>query len=104
VFLITPQAKRRLCVDKLDANALLGMPCLCAIEECYEESVVAGGWLSQRFSKGDLKRVITAEHTGLLERKEREDIEERFKSKQPQPWYENLLSATPTLEMGVDIG
>ena len=22
----------------------------------------------------------------------------------PQPWYENLLSATPTLEMGVDIG
>jgi len=104
VFLITPQAKRRLCVDKLDANALLGMPCLDAIEECYEESVVAGGWLSQRFSKGDLKRVITAEHTGLLERKEREDIEERFKSKQPQPWYENLLSATPTLEMGVDIG
>ena len=104
VFLITPQGKRRLSVCKADATALVGMPCLDATDECYEETTEAGGWLAQRFSKGDLKRVITAEHTGLLERKEREDIEERFKSKHPQPWYENLLSATPTLEMGVDIG
>jgi len=104
LFLITPQGKRRLSVDKADAEALIGMPCLEATEEFYEETLAAGGWLAQRFSKGDLKRVIAAEHTGLLERKEREDIEERFKSKHPQPWYENLLSATPTLEMGVDIG
>ena len=34
----------------------------------------------------------------------REALESRFKSKQPKPWFENLLSATPTLEMGVDIG
>jgi DEAD/DEAH box helicase domain-containing protein len=34
----------------------------------------------------------------------REALESRFKDKQPKPWYENLLSATPTLEMGVDIG
>jgi DEAD/DEAH box helicase domain-containing protein len=104
VLLSTPQGKRRLTVAEGDANALLGMPCLDSIEECYEESVPVGGWLSQRFSKGDLRRVIASEHTGLLERKEREDIEERFKSKNPQPWHENLLSATPTLEMGVDIG
>jgi len=104
IFLITPQGKRRLSVDKADAGALEGMPCLDATDEFYEETAEAGGWLAQRFSKGDMKRVITAEHTGLLDRKEREDIEERFKSKNPQPWYENLLSATPTLEMGVDIG
>lgn len=104
LFLITPQGKRRLGVDKTDAEALLGMPCLDSVDEFYDEVLAAGGWLAQRFSKGDLKRVITAEHTGLLERKEREEIEERFKSKKPQPWYENLLSATPTLEMGVDIG
>lgn len=104
LFLITPQGKRRLSVDIADADALVGMPCLDATEEYYEQTVAANSWLAQRFSKGDLKRVITAEHTGLLERKEREDIEERFKSKYPQPWYENLLSATPTLEMGVDIG
>ena len=64
----------------------------------------AGGWLVERYSKGDLRRVIAAEHTGLLERKEREEIEARFKAKSPRPWYENLLSATPTLELGVDIG
>ena len=41
---------------------------------------------------------------GLLGREEREALEQRFKTPKPQPWYENLLSATPTLEMGVDIG
>ncbi len=40
----------------------------------------------------------------LLERAEREALEVRFKAKNPQKWDENLLSATPTLEMGVDIG
>ena len=104
VFLITPQGTRRLGVDKADALALVGMPCLDATDEVYETTAAAGGWIAERFSKGDLRRVIAAEHTGLLERKEREDIEERFKSKNPKPWYENLLSATPTLEMGVDIG
>jgi DEAD/DEAH box helicase domain-containing protein len=104
VFLITPQGKRRLGVSKEDAPALVGMPCLDATDEVYEDTAEAGGWLAQRFSKGDLRRVIAAEHTGMLERPEREQIEERFKSKNPEPWYENLLSATPTLEMGVDIG
>jgi DEAD/DEAH box helicase domain-containing protein len=64
----------------------------------------AGDWWARRFSKGDLRRVIAAEHTGLLERQEREALEIRFKDRNPKPWYENLLSATPTLEMGVDIG
>lgn len=104
LFLITPQGKRRLTVSRDDSQALIGMPCIDATDEFYEETAPSNSWLTQRFSKGDLKRVIAAEHTGLLERKEREDIEERFKSKTPQPWYENLLSATPTLEMGVDIG
>ncbi len=104
VFLITPQGKRRLAVSKDDAPELVGMPCLDATDEFYEDTAETDGWMAQRFSRGDLRRVITAEHTGLLERKVREDIEGRFKSKNPQPWYENLLSATPTLEMGVDIG
>lgn len=54
----------------------------------------------------EIKRVIGHEHTALLERGYREALEQRFmaKAKDRQDWYENLLSATPTLEMGIDIG
>jgi len=104
-FVATRDHKRRLTVPREFAEQLLSMPCLDAPESRYEVLIAeAAGWWAQRYSQGDLRRVIAAEHTGLLERQEREALEMRFKSKQPRPWYENLLSATPTLEMGVDIG
>ena len=102
--LVSAQGKRGLTVPADSADALLGMPCLDAPQEIYSEQVEAGGWLAKRFSRGDLRRVFSAEHTGLLQRDQREALELRFKAKDPRPWYENLLSATPTLEMGVDIG
>ena len=104
VYLATPQGKRRLTVPASAAEALRGMPCIDATDEFYEDVLPTGGWLADRFSQGDLRRVIAAEHTGLLAREEREALELRFKDKHPRDWYENLLSATPTLEMGVDIG
>lgn len=104
-FVATQGGKRRLAAAREDAGYLLGMPCLDAVESPYETLVpFAADWWAQRYSKGDLRRVIAAEHTGLLERPVREALEMRFKDKHPRPWYENLLSATPTLEMGVDIG
>lgn len=104
-FVATPDNKRLLAVPRGMAEHLMGMPCLDAPESCYTVLTPrAGSWWAQRYSQGDLRRVIAAEHTGLLDRQTREDLEARFKSKQPQPWFENLLSATPTLEMGVDIG
>src|SRR5699024_7555580 len=48
-------------------------------------------------------RLVPSEHTGLLEREEREAIERSF-MEGTEPWDINLLSATPTLEMGIDIG
>lgn len=97
--------KRRLAVPRDDAEHLMGMPCLDALDSRYEAMIPeAEDWWARRFSHGDLRRVIPAEHTGLLERSMREALENRFKDKHPRPWYENLLSATPTLEMGVDIG
>lgn len=104
-FVATEGNKRRLAVPREDAEHLVGMPCLDALDARYEALIPhAADWWAQRFSHGDLRRVISAEHTGLLERSAREALENRFKDKQPRPWYENLLSATPTLEMGVDIG
>jgi DEAD/DEAH box helicase domain-containing protein len=104
-LIATEGSHRRLTVPRAAATALLGMRCLDAPESEYKVLMPdAAGWWAHRFSRGSLRRVIAAEHTGLLERSVREALETRFKSKQPQPWYENLLSATPTLEMGVDIG
>jgi len=102
--LVSAQGKRGLTVPADAADVLLGMPCLDAPQERYSDKVDAGGWLAKRFSRGDLRRVFSAEHTGLLQRDQREALEDRFKAKMQHPWYENLLSATPTLEMGVDIG
>lgn len=104
-FVSTLESKRRLAVPRNEAEHFLGMPCLDAVESTYDILVAEpDSWWATRYSQGSLRRVIAAEHTGLLERTEREALEQRFKSKAPKPWFENLLSATPTLEMGVDIG
>jgi DEAD/DEAH box helicase domain-containing protein len=102
--LVSPQGKRSLVIPADSVEALLGMPCLDASQEKYTEAREARGWVAAQYSRGDLRRVFSAEHTGLLKREQRETLELRFKAKDPHPWYENLLSATPTLEMGVDIG
>src|SRR5262249_39651928 len=48
-------------------------------------------------------RVIGCEHTGIPEVNERREIERGFIDKETA-WAPNLISATPTLEMGIDIG
>ena len=60
------------------------------------------------YSEGDLQRIIAREHTGLLGRQQREALEASFQGGSDpgdgQPWDPNLLSCTPTLELGVDVG
>ncbi|MGC4808214.1 DEAD/DEAH box helicase [Micromonospora sp. DT233] len=48
-------------------------------------------------------RVVTGEHTGMLTRRQRETVEKEFRdgTRYTDP---NVLSCTPTLEMGIDIG
>ena len=58
-----------------------------------------GGFYRQLYLSADIERIIAREHTGLLARGVREQVEKDFKQGRV-----NLLSATPTLEMGIDIG
>lgn len=55
------------------------------------------------YGRSHAPRVYAFEHTGLLERSLREEIEKDFKY-QPKFNSVNALSATSTLEMGIDIG
>ncbi|RKS79692.1 uncharacterized protein DUF1998 [Actinomadura pelletieri DSM 43383] len=49
-------------------------------------------------------RVVTAEHTGALSRRQREDVEARFRRKEQRYNDPNVMACTPTLELGIDIG
>ena len=102
--IISNQGRRTMVVPAAVADRLLGMPCMQAMSETYVARSDEAHWLAAQFGRADLRRVYSAEHTGLLDREQREELEIRFKQRDPKPWYENLLSATPTLEMGVDIG
>lgn len=57
------------------------------------------------YESGDIERIFASEHTGLLSRKDREEVESEFKSSENRREDAiNLLSCTPTLEMGIDVG
>jgi DEAD/DEAH box helicase domain-containing protein len=90
-----------------ESSSWAGMPCLrfnCG--GIYSEEPPREDYYGKLYSSGDVERLFAEEHTGLLDRKTRDDIEQRFKrpAGKRQPADPNLLSCTPTLEMGIDIG
>ncbi len=67
------------------------------------EQPADSGYYRRLYRQGTSRRVVAGEHTGLLGRREREALEEAFKAG-TDPDAPNVLTATPTLEMGIDIG
>ncbi|PPJ30640.1 DEAD/DEAH box helicase [Nocardia nova] len=56
------------------------------------------------YDESEMKRVVAREHTSLLPTEVRLDYETKFKRSDLDPTAPNVLVATPTLEMGIDIG
>jgi hypothetical protein len=82
-----------------------GMPCL--RYRCPGHWRVAppepSNYYRDLYRSGTMRRVVTAEHTGLLGRGERETLEQQFKDGRG-PITPNVITCTPTMELGIDIG
>jgi len=56
------------------------------------------------YASPDMRRIVAREHTSLLDDETRRAYEDGFRTAATSPQAPNVLVATPTLEMGIDIG
>lgn len=81
-----------------------GTPCLrYRCPGSFEVAEPRSNYYRRLYRSGHTPRVVTGEHTGLLKRAQREALETAFKAG-TAPDAPNVIAATPTLEMGIDIG
>ena len=100
-------SRRALVVPAREADLWQGVPCLdLATYDHYAHDHERGQptWAGRLYLESEIRRIVSAEHTALVSREERDRLQERFAATDAKHWEPNLLSATPTLELGVDIG
>jgi len=109
VSLVCDECAHKIVVPSNETTHYLGLGCV--ITHCKGNysgiNKQPQKYYQEIYSSGDVERIFASEHTGLLSRKRREEIEVEFKEKDSskrRPDAINLLSCTPTLEMGIDIG
>ncbi len=100
------RSNRVLVVPEQEVELWRGVPCLdLAAPDVYDRHEnAAPSWFGRLYRETPIRRLVAAEHTALLTREERTELQKRFADPAPQPWEPNVLSATPTLELGIDIG
>ena len=84
---------------------LLGAPCM--LVRCRGQLIrepLPDNFYRRLYASPDMRRIVAREHTSLLDDETRVRYEEGFKSAATEPQAPNVLVATPTLEMGIDIG
>jgi len=86
-------------------DQLAGAPCL--LVRCrgrLAREPLADNFYRRLYASPDMRRIVAREHTSLLDDETRLRYEEGFKGAGADPQSPNVLVATPTLEMGIDIG
>lgn len=118
-ILVTPVSEAELadirlrcdvCRDPVHGDAetiaeLNGAPC--TVVRCPGKLAIApvsDNYYRSLYQSRDMRRVVAREHTSLLEARTRLEYENGFKNDADDPGAPNVLVATPTLEMGIDIG
>lgn len=92
----------RIQIPQEDARSWQRMPCLQSY--CSGAFVLSPALSAETPTRVEWPhRLVPSEHTGLLDAETRLFVEHSFIYGE-NPWDINLLSATPTLEMGIDIG
>ena len=87
-------------IDQLD-----GAPCL--LVRCpgtLRRARTGDNYYRRLYASTDARRIVAREHSSLLDDETRVAYETAFKGGQADPRSPNVLVATPTLEMGIDIG
>jgi ATP-dependent helicase YprA (DUF1998 family) len=64
----------------------------------------ADNYYRRLYASADMRRIVAREHTSLVPDQTRLRYESEFKQTVSDPSAPNVLVATPTLEMGIDIG
>ena len=105
--LVAPNRGYKLFRPDWEARLWTGGPSLAYLDQHgqYEPGTLTDreDYYRTRYRKGALRRVFAHEHTGLLATTEREALEYSF-NKGGHADDPNVLTATSTLEMGIDIG
>lgn len=86
-------------------DQLTGAPCL--VSRCrgtLRPAPRQDNFYRRLYAVTDARRVVAREHTSLIPDEQRLAYEQAFKEPDPGPQAPNVLVATPTLEMGIDIG
>lgn len=87
-------------VDQLEGRPCFSVRCPGTLGRAALEA----GFYRRLYASPDMRRIVAREHTSLLTDEDRAQYEDAFKQPEQQPGDPNVLVATPTLEMGIDIG
>ncbi len=99
-------SKRTLVVPFEEAPLWVGAPCVeLGVNDYYARSEdLHPTWSGRMYREAEIHRIVAEDHTALLSSQKREFLEQRFAADNARPGDPNALSATPTLELGIDIG
>ncbi len=98
---------RELVVPDAEARLWVEAPCIdLKVDDTYKtcHRPKRQTWAGRMYRSGDVHRIWPEEHTALVSNRKRDRLQQRFSAETRKPLDPNLMSATPTLEMGIDIG